>query len=64
MDDSDVDEDGNKVNKATAMITDGSVPPIVEDENDVDKDRKKRTKKEGANSTSLGSTSFLERLIR
>jgi hypothetical protein len=56
-----LEEEGNL---AVAMVTDESDMPNAPNAEEVDVDRKKRTKKAGADSPSLGSTGSLERPIR
>jgi hypothetical protein len=48
----------------TAMITDGSTIPEVVDQGKVDIGSNKRTKMDGADSSSLGSASSREELVR
>jgi hypothetical protein len=56
-----LEEEGNL---AVAMVTDESGMPIVSNTEEVEADRKKRTKKAGADSPSLGSAGSLERPVR
>ena len=51
------------VGVAIPMITDGTVPP-TEVADGVDVDRKKRSKKTGADSSSLGSAGSREESVR
>jgi hypothetical protein len=56
-----LEEEGNL---AVAMVMDESGMPIVSNTEEVEADRKKRTKKAGADSPSLGSAGSLERPVR
>jgi hypothetical protein len=62
-DDNEEEKEDISVDGAAAMLTDGKHPAeVVFEENE--KDRKKRTKKVGANSTSLGSAESREGSVR
>jgi hypothetical protein len=63
MDDSEAAKENLPTDGTAAMVTDGNfLENAVIEEND--KDRKKHTKKDGANSTSLGSAGSLEGSVR
>jgi hypothetical protein len=51
------------VDEGNAMVTDGSAAPVIHEVAN-EKDRTKRTKKDGANSSSLGSAESHEDSVR
>jgi hypothetical protein len=63
LSDTEVEKENDKANLAGAMAIEGQT---LTDDTEVDegKDRKKRTKKVGADSTSLGSAGSLEGSVR
>jgi hypothetical protein len=61
--DIDLGKEGGKSDQVIAMLTYGNIPQGSLD-GAAEKDRKKRTKKDGANSTSAGSAGSREDLVR